>query len=131
MAAQNPEHATVFYRQIDALNRMHVEKFLTKRRNLAKVGVTIESLKGNVPILCEGTIGKKRRFLLRIRGDRWYFHVHYVDCELYRNDVYITSEEHPFGDIEGGWLLKHQVLACLELALSKFRLAKPEHKQIA
>lgn len=130
MVAQNSEQAAIFYRQIDALNRIHIEKFLARRRNLGKIGVTIEILKNNVPIICEGTLGKKRRFLLRIRGDRWYFHVHYIDCDLYQNDVYVSSGEHGFG-VEGGWLLKHQALECLERAIAEFRLAKPEHKQVA
>lgn len=124
MAAQNPEHAAVFYRQLDALNRIYLEKFLSKRRNLAKIGVSIENFGGNTPIIVEGTLGKKRRFLLRLRGEHWYFHVHYNDCDLYQNDVYVTRGDHGFG-IEGGWLLKHQVMECLERALSQFRLEKP------
>lgn len=124
MAAQNPEQATIFYRQLEAINRIHLEKYLSKRRHLAKVGVSIERLGGNTPIIIEGTLGKKRRFLLRLRGDYWYFHVHYNDCDLYQNDVYVSRGEHGFG-IEGGWLLKHQAVECLEKALAGFRLDKP------
>lgn len=127
MTALNQEQAAIFYRQLDALNRRNLEKFMTSRRRLEKIGVKVESIKGNTPIIVEGTLGKRRRFFLRLRGDYWYFHVYYMDMDLYQNDVFVAKGLHGYEDQEGGWLLKHQVLHCLERAIEGFRLKRPEN----